>query len=456
LNPLLARRVVLPLIYGLRREDVSAAVRSLDQSLGDTPEALHRLQDKKLRRLVAFHRSANPAYASYLKDAGVHGTDPVGLDALQGLPVMGKPELVRMRPRSRTAIAKLARPTYIRVTGGSSGAPAVVHVDAMASAMSLAAREICQGWYGIHRGDRQLRLWGRPLESARSTARFKDLLLNRIRVDSLALSDPSTASLVERVDGFGPAYVYGYASMIDLLAGALQRLGYSHSPLKSLRVVVSTSETLREGQRRRFEDYFGCPVADEYGCSEVDIISFQCRSGGRHIVAPNILLESVRFGDEPEGFGQVVVTDLNNMAMPVVRYRLGDLLPLDFRQCSCGMPWPCHGDVLGRSQGQYIQLPSGKMLHSQFVVYAIEELFAQGMRVERFQIVQKQSGGLDVVVAPAPGCEFDVARLAQALRKQVEPVLEAGLPLHVRLGSLEEFENARSNKFQHFRSEVSS
>ncbi len=128
----------------------------------------------------------------------------------------------------------------------------------------------------------------------------------------------------------------------------------------------------------------------EYGCSEVDIISFSCPSGGQHVIAENLIVEVVRFGDEPEGFGQVVVTDLNNILMPIIRYRLGDLVPLERPVCACGRGWPCLGQVVGRSQGQYILVPGKGRVHSQFVVYLIEGLMAQGAVQGRFRIIQEK------------------------------------------------------------------
>lgn len=411
-------------------------------------------QFRRLGAVVAHHRRHSAPFDDQLRKAGVPAGHVPGPELLAALPIADKDTLRRLQPPPQSPLQRLGSPRFTRVTGGSTGAPAVVIVDAPASAMSLAAREVCQGWYGIRRGDKQLRLWGRPLDRARRAALAKDQLLNRIRVDSLALDGEAFEQLAARLDAFGPRFVYGYASMILLLCDALARGAAPRHFTRGLLAVVSTSEVLSEDQRRLVADSLGCPVADEYGCSEVDIISFQCPDGGRHVIAPNIILEAVRFGDEPPGYGQAVVTDLNNRAMPVVRYRLGDLLPLEAPSCGCGRGWPCHGPVLGRSQGQYLVLPDGRRVHSQFLVYAIEELVLQGFAIRRFQIVQAADSSLTVTVVPAAGSEVDVRAVEAAILRQTDSAVGARLALTARLGTMEEIEAGRRNKFQHFRTEV--
>jgi phenylacetate-CoA ligase len=451
-HPLLARRVLNPLIFGLRREPVSRLRRQIEAHQWRDCETVRQEQLAAVEAVVRTHGVGNAAYAQMLAGVGWDGDAIRVASDLESLPVMGKPELARVAtevPRSPVGVGRYTT----RLTGGSTGAPAVVYAPPAASAASLAARAVCQGWYGVRSGDRQLRLWGRRLDTARWQASVKDLLLNRIRVDSFALEPDCIADTLARAEKFGCEYLYGYASLIDLLGRRIDDLGLI-GVLPGLKAAISTSETMLPGQKARLARTLGCPVVNEYGCSEVDIIAFECPRGGQHIVAANVLVEVVRFGGEPEGFGQVVVTDLRNTLMPVIRYRLGDLARLSDDQCECGRGWPLMAELLGRDQGQYVRTADGRLLHSQFLVYVLEELVATGMPIGRFKIVQQADGSLIFRVAPRPGATIASAEIEASLRKACEPSLGDGCEYRVVLTSEGEFESERQNKFRHFESMI--
>jgi len=329
----------------------------------------------------------------------------------------------------------------------------VVYVDNDTSARSLAARMLCQSWFGILPGDRQARFWGRPLASGRYREKLKDLALNRLRFDSLALESGRISNTLSRMRRFGIEYLYGYASLIRLFAN---RANYDDAAdiFGGLKAVISTSETLSEGQQKDLRDRFRCPVVNEYGCSEVDVISFQCPEGGNHVVAGNLLVEIVRFGGEPEGFGTVLVTDLNNSLMPVIRYKVGDLAPLETSMCSCGRGWECMGRVLGRAQGQYVVVPGKGLLHSQFVVYMVEDMVAAGIPLGRFRIIQEEDLGLTVQVHPEKGATLDTEAILARLKAESADVLGPDFTWMLEIVHPGDIKTTPAGKFSHFESRV--
>jgi phenylacetate-CoA ligase len=223
----------------------------------------------------------------------------------------------------------------------------------------------------------------------------------------------------------------------------------------TLKMVISTSETMSERQRDQLSARIGRPVVDEYGCSEVDIISFLCPEGSRHTIAENVLVETVRLGDEPAGYGRVVVTDLNNTLMPVVRYVVGDLVPLERPQCGCGRGWPCLGPVLGRVQDQFIEIgDERRKVHSQFVVYLLERMLNEGWGVGRFQIVQEAADLLLLRVVPGEGKPLDDAALARRLADEGRRILGPQMRWRVELVSEAQLETTASRKFRHFVSQL--
>src|SRR6185437_1041049 len=95
---------------------------------------------------------------------------------------------------------------------------------------------------------------------------------------------------------------------------------------------------LYDFQRRLVEKVFNCAVAMEYGARDAGLLANECPNGGFHIPAEGVLIEI----DAPDstGLGEIVVTNLYSKAMPIIRYRTGDVGRLLGGACSCGRGLP--------------------------------------------------------------------------------------------------------------------
>jgi phenylacetate-CoA ligase len=82
--------------------------------------------------------------------------------------------------------------------------------------------------------------------------------------------------------------------------------------------------------------------------------------------------------------------------MPLLRYRIGDLVRLSDDACPCGRTLPLLASVEGRSQRQYIVTPDGRFVHAVPFAYFMEERQLAGVPIRQFQIVQHDVRTLDV------------------------------------------------------------
>lgn len=449
MEPTISRTIVYPVLFGLRRETVFRDLARLRLSQWRSAALVEELQVRRFRRVAAAGIQSFDFYRHMVVEAGMDISDVKLLDDLVHWPIMHKDHL----NRAVSVLRRSRRPLElhsVRVSGGSTGEPSLVLADRETSSRALAARALFQEWHGVRIGDRQIRLWGRPIPSGAWREKLKDRLTNRRRFDSLALSEDCFAETVERIKRFGAEFIYGYASLVSQFVDRLSDKDIA--ALRSrLKVAITTSETISSLHLRRLQERLGVPVIDEYGCSEVDIISFCCPAGGKHTAAENVLVEVVRQGDEPEGFGHVIVTDLNNTLMPVVRYGVGDLAPLERPVCDCGRGWACIGPVLGRVQNQFISVDGGRrQVHSQFVVYLIERLFIKGWGIGRFQIVQELPDLLILRLALSGAGEVDVGALQEYLAREGREILGTAMRWQVAIVPTAAIEATAAGKYQHF------
>lgn len=370
-----------------------AELNRLRKSQMDSVEETRERQLGKLAAVLDYAASNSRFYEGRL---GPAGTSP--LDRLRGADVLTKVDLQEnlSRLRADPAPSRVHRKT----TGGSTGQPVTVLKDAAAIAAERAATWMAHEWFGIEIGDRGARFWGSPRSPGRRWLRFAlaDIAMNRIRLSAFGVTDEIMDSYWDRCESFRPQYLYGYVSMLERFARHLQNRGLDGARL-GVKCVVTTSESLSATQRELLETVFDAPVQNEYGCGEVGPIAYQCKTGNLHVMSDNVVVELLDDAGNEVAEGQegsVVVTDLNNRALPLIRYRLEDRA-VKGRACDCGRGLPVLAEIRGRKY-DFVESPRGEAFHGEFFMYLFEDLRVAGLPVGCFRIVQDTSDHLDVEV----------------------------------------------------------
>ena len=134
------------------------------------------------------------------------------------------------------------------------------------------------------------------------------------------------------------------------------------------------------------EQAFGGRVREDYGSADLGPMAFDCGHGdGMHMLHDHYYFECVRDGQPvPDGeLGSLVVTDLHNRAMPLIRYRIGDVVRIDRTPCRCGRFSP--RIIIEGRQGDVIVLPSGRSITPRM---ACEFFFSQP-EIDQFQLIER-------------------------------------------------------------------
>ncbi len=424
------RRLVYPLAVGLRGEaSVFRRLKALRAMESWDPARLAAARETRLGEILTHALDRCPYWQARAAQVPRQLVTRSPVEALRLIEPLDKVSLqksaVELRATGGTGRVSL------KTTGGSTGQPVTVLKNADALAGEMAASWLGYGWAGIRIGDRAVRFWGHPT-SARRRLRFlaADIAMHRRRFSAFAFGPEDLERYWHTCLRFRPDYFYGYVSMLVAFAEFVESRGYDGRSL-GLRAVVTTSEVLGEPQARLLARAFGCMVQNEYGCGEVGPIAYSCPEGALHIMAMNVWLEVLSAAGEPVPLGEtgdLVVTDLHNTAMPLLRYRVGDQGVLG-EACRCGRPWPVLARIWGRAY-DFVEGADGRRYHGEFFLYFFEELRDRGQGVDQFQVTQLDSRTLrfDVVVppsrlAPVQGAIADwVTRMLPGMLAVVRPV----------------------------------
>ncbi len=357
------------------------------------------LADRDERLTVALRHACR--HVPFWRDAaGAAGLDPDSITAadLGALPAVDKSE---MRDRLDDFLADdcTAADRIPNHTGGSTGTPFRFFLDRRDVEGRHAIDMRCRNWAGWELGDRTAMLWGHlgDVKGRKSlTARLKNALLNRIlTLNAYTMSEAAIREYRDRIDGYGPSILIGYASALAFMAGSLGREGLAPPALKG---IISSAETLTDEQRATVESWCTAPLLNRYGSREMGVVAQQCKpDGGFHVNAERLVVEVLGPDGRPcaDGEqGEIVVTDLENRAMPFIRYRTGDLAVVG-GSCDCGRGLPVlsriegrMSDVLQTVDGRYISCPGPR-------------LYSGGIDgIAQMQVIQEKRDALRVKLVP--------------------------------------------------------
>lgn len=234
-------------------------------------------------------------------------------------------------------------------------------------------------------------------------------------------------------------YPSGVRDLLDLTAAE----GVTFPGLRGVRTFGEVvTPALREDVRRQW----GVPLHDVYSTQEVGYVALECAHGRLHVQSETVVVEVLRddgtacqVGEE----GKVVLTPLHNLAMPLLRYDIGDRAVLG-PPCPCGRTLPVLERVLGRVH-QTFRTRDGDRIWLTIGVHQLRDLAP----VVQHQLVQT---ALDVLELRLVGSRPATADEDAALVAFVTPKLPAGTQVRVRW--VAELPRTRSGKFLDFVSEL--
>lgn len=298
-------------------------------------------QRAELDRLVGSAVTGSRHYAASIGAwPPSNGTDLSS--AVARLPLLEK-SVVR---RDTAALGDSHRKTFRKtVTSGSTGSPMTVEHDKPSTQRLFALFADHRSWVGLDYRSRSIRLSGRILvDNDRPSTRpwLYNPAERQLFLSTYHLNDAHRAIIDAKCRRYRPEVIDGYPSAILTL---MELLG--DEARSSLRLIVTTAETLDPDVRRRIEALTSAPVLDYYGASEGLPLIQQCAVGTYHVRWQSGIVEVIGDGAD---HGEMVCTSFIQARTPLIRYRTGDLASgfAPYFRCSCGISSPIVRSVLGR------------------------------------------------------------------------------------------------------------
>lgn len=443
----LRRSLIYPVWVAKDRSPRLRYLAELEKSQYSSMATLRDIQTRKLIEMVEYAYRMTAYYRTSFDEWGVHPRDIRDERDLKKLPFLTK-EHLRTRPKDFLSGEFLGRRLSSFKTGGSTGVPIEVMKDPKAVELINAASLRAFRWSGWNIGEPVGMVWGNPPTPLSIKDKLRNALISpEIYLDTMSLTEGSMTAFVRLWEKNSPTMMRGHSHSIFILASFCKSHMISSVRPKS---IISSSMMLLQPERAVIEEAFQCKVTDLYGCEEVGLIACECaRHGGMHVDMENNVVELVDPAGSsvvPDVDGAVVVTNLISKAMPLIRYKIGDVASMSPRQCSCGRTLPLMNNLSGRV-ADFLVRRDGSIVAG---VSLVERTLTKFAGIAQMQIVQEDIDTIVLRVVKDEGYTEDTERSLIAELKE-----SVGTHNTIRIESVQSIPQERSGKFRFSISRVS-
>jgi len=414
---------------------------------------LSQFQAKCTSELLAHASLRVPYYQRIFNDRGLAERTKIDHHALGQIPLLTRDDL-RKNFDDLKSDDMSTRDWYSSSSGGSTGEPVrFIHDDSYARWSKTAKYYYYNDILGINEPRcKKLLLWGSDRELFQGTfglkAKVRSWSTNTVLLNSFRMTALDMERYINVINRYKPDLIRGYAgSLYELCRFAERRNMALYRPKK----LICAAESLRDYMREEIERVFGTKAYNFYGAREIGNIAGECEAGLMHLfdfwncveLLDQTKKRRVSMGQE----GGVVITNLFNYSMPLIRYEIGDMAVLGPEKCPCGNMLPTVKKITGRFHDNLV-LEGGTVIAGETFTHLLGVYCNKG-QFKQFQVVQEDFRKIRINVVLER--KFD-----DADRKDIES------KIHIVMGDceitwhfLDEIPTTRSGKYEFIKSLVS-
>lgn len=409
------KRIIFPLYMWKNHNRMLWRLADIEKTQWLSKQEIDRIQLERLKKLLVYSYNNVEFYRKRFDSAGFNPVKFNDISALKDIPCLTKED---MQNHLNELVAKCVDVKQLipDSSGGSTGKPTNFFKDLRRHQERRADQIRHDRWCGWDIGEKMVTLWGAQREFEKQPT-LKERLVERYIYRSFGfnafdISEEKVLHYIEQIKKIRPSMIIAYANVAYLFAKIIEEHKVDMGML-GLKGLISSAETLTEEKRDIIEAAFKCKVLNRYGSREVGLIASEClKQKGMHVNSENVVIEIMKDDNEvePGQTGEVVVTDLWNYGMPMIRYKMGDVAMKSDHVCSCRRGLPVIGGIEGRV-GDFIVDSKGGLVHGEYFTH----LFYGVEGVEQFQFIQETRNL--IVLRIVPGENFSKSILEPIYKK---------------------------------------
>lgn len=399
-------------------------------------EQMQAYQLIKLQKLVSHCYYNVPYYTKIMDERGITPNDVISLDFVKSFPLLTK-EIIKANyqdfiPKNLGSIQGVKTSQ----TGGTTGNILFKRNDANTrSSIWASFKRFTEEWMNIAESNKKLILMGGHVMGSSLKEKVKkkaiSILSNSVTFSPYDTSEQNTENIIRALYENSFEQIRSYSQFLYQFSLKLKQKGLKFN----VKAITTTAEPLMPEHRELFKEIFNAEIFDQYGCGEIGGIAYECNHHkGLHITEERVLVEV-------NEHNELIVTDLDNYAMPFIRYWNADQAILSNKKCSCGRQSQLIEQIMGRTC-DYIVGVNGEILHwAYFWHLFFDSKVADKRNLRKFQVVQRTKNELFIRI---------VADLLTDEEKQIliENIQNRLGPIQITFSFENDIENSASGKYR--------
>ena len=345
----------------LRPKSYYAYMKSLEYDRLSGMEKSNR-EFSKMKELVEYAYSHVSFYKKFYDEHHFHPSMLKSIEDWDSVPIIEK-DIVRFKTQSLLSDQYQFSDLKQFSTSGSTGTPLKVFKEKNIPVEVMGWRALY--WWNLSPAADMAKLH----RNAPTTmlAKLKNKLLwwptKRVFLNSSTLiTDKMISDFLKKINSSNICWIQGYSSSIESVADYIIK---HRLQTPSIKMVWWTSAPLTQMIRKKIENAYGCNVMDQYGCNEMWNIAIQKKEEPYLTVCTDFVhVDVVDMNGKnlsTNKKGDILITDLNCKAFPLIKYRLGDKGSFAMTSIESNDGYPKLNFIDGRTSDNII-FPNGKKI----------------------------------------------------------------------------------------------
>lgn len=397
------------------------------------------LQWRDVLKLLRHAQKNSSFYQRRFAEAGLNAAEVRSPDDLKRIPPLTREDL-RLHLDEIKSQGYRQEDLLPAATGGTTDTPVPIVRGRDAVAWKSAVQLRFNAWAGMLPGDKTFYLWGARQDYSENPSwrwrLYDQYLMRRVWVPTSLFNTEVLETYRQTLNSFRPKVIYAYPTPLALFCEYLKDCKHAfHRPSS----VICTAEPLLPDQRKTIEETLGCAVFENYGSRDFAMIAGECHQHtGLHLNPAAAFVEFRALdGAEAGDLKEILVTDLLNYGMPLIRYKINDCTTGESGQCSCGLGYPLLQRVVGRTMDNFL-LRNGDVVPG---ISFQNRVIKTCPGLAKTQIIQESLD--EFLIRYVPGASFSLADL-ELLRGNLRRFLPEGLT--VKFEQVSDIPRERSGK----------
>ena len=381
----LLTKIILPISEFIFNIPITSELKKLDKATRLSANELKLYQEQKLLKLL----NHSVSKSEYYKNLNIEIDEKNIRDSLKKFPILTKSllktntELILTEPKN-----KLIK----NGSSGSTGEQTIVYWSKKEQTINRATQLLWWQWANYNIGEPLIQTGINPKRLG--LKKYKDLFFRTKYVQAFSHNKKDIVGFLEKLNPKIDYVFTGYASSLFIIS----KIALENNIKLNFKTAISWGDKLFDHYKSSIQDAFNCKTFETYGSAEGFMIGAQKDLDYLYEMSTNVLVEILddNNNEVADGeIGNVIITNLNGFAMPLIRYKIGDLaikLPAEKYPKNCALNLPIFQKIVGRDT-DIVKTTSGNFM----VVHSFTGIFEHVPEIKQFCVVQNNLSGIEIL-----------------------------------------------------------